>query len=134
MRLLIFQDGVKHEYQINCKESIIEGIKDFVQLFLPEDDELLYDLYKNSQYEELKKEIVKLNQINLDYLYCKEMDEDERAFSLMKMINHNISTKEAIELLDKIEKMDNLSDIYIEFDNFERLFKMADYDIEIIFR
>ena len=46
MRLLVFEEGKKHVYEINNKEDLINGIKDFVQLFIPEDDELLYDLYK----------------------------------------------------------------------------------------
>lgn len=133
MRLLIFENELKHEYKINSKEDIIEGIKDFVQLFIPEDDELLYDLYKNSQYEELKKEFVKLNQINLDYLNSRKMDDDERALAFIKMLHNNISTREAIELLEKIEEMGNLSDICHEIDEFVKIFKMADYDIEIAF-
>jgi len=134
MRLLVFEEGKKHVYEINNKEDLIEGIKDFVQLFIPEDDELLYDLYKNSEYEELKEEFVKLNQINLNYLDSRKMDEDERSLSFIKMLHNNISTKEAIELLEKIEKMDNLSDICHEIDEFVRIFKMADYDIEMLIR
>ena len=134
MRLLVFEEGKKHVYEINNKEDLIEGIKDFVQLFIPEDDELLYDLYKNSEYEELKEEFVKLNQINLNYLDSRKMDEDERSLSFIKMLHNNISTREAIELLEKIEKMDNLSDICHEIDEFVRIFKMADYDVEMLIR
>ena len=134
MRLLVFEEWKKHVYEINNKEDLIEGIKDFVQLFIPEDDELLYDLYKNSEYEELKEEFVKLNQINLNYLDSRKMDEDERSLSFIKMLHNNISTREAIELLEKIEKMDNLSDICHEIDEFVRIFKMADYDVEMLIR
>ena len=134
MRLLVFEEWKKHVYEINNKEDLIEGIKDFVQLFIPEDDELLYDLYKNSEYEELKEEFVKLNQINLNYLDSRKMDEDERSLSFIKMLHNNISTREAIELLEKIEKMDNLSDICHEIDEFVKKFKMADYDVEMLIR
>ena len=89
---------------------------------------------KNSEYEELKEEFVKLNQINLNYLDSRKMDEDERALSFIKMLHNNISTREAIELLEKIEKMYNLSDICHEIDEFVRIFKMADYDVEMLIR
>lgn len=131
MKLLVFENGKKHEYMINKKEDLIEGIKDFVQIFIPEDNDLLIDLYNNSEYDELQKEFVKLNQINLNYLNSRKIDSDERAYRFMKMMHNITSSKEAINLLDKIEKMDNLSDICHEIDEFVKLFKMADYDIEM---
>lgn len=107
MKLIVKDENIKNEYEIKNELDLIEGIKDYAQVFLPEDDDVAADLYIANEYDELSNGLFFYYQD--DYLNCA--------------INCFLLLKEVI-------LMNDLSSMIDKLDDFNKLFKKANYNIE----
>ena len=76
VKLVVKNGNITNEYEIHNKDDLVEGIKDYVQVFLPEGNDYILELYNFCEYEKVLDEITKYNNDNYDYLMS--LDENER--------------------------------------------------------
>lgn len=107
MKLIVKDENIKNEYEIKNEKDLIEGIKDYAQIFVPDGDDIAYDLYNADEYEELNSGL---------FFYYKD-----------EYLNCAIN---CFNLLKEVVLMNNVNDMIDKLDEFNETFKRAGYDIE----
>lgn len=109
MKLKVKEENKVYERDVNNVDDLKDLLKDYGNMFLPEIDDLVYDVYNSGDYEELIG--------GLDY-YIKGRELD--------------TATKYYRLLDKVVKMNDFNGIINKLNEFNKILREGDINITFL--
>ncbi len=125
MDLMVKRNTENRGYIIKNKEELIEVIKKFVAVFLPEDDDYAYEMFQEGNYDDLIDDLKLYQNDNINYFKAK----DNNSTMIKELIEKYENINNIFMLLGEVEKFDNLKDIANKLEDFNDLFFKVGYEV-----
>ena len=125
MRLIVKKHMENRGFVINNKEELIDVIKRYVMIFLPEDDDHAYKMFWRGHYNDLIDDLKLYQEENIKFYEAKYNNPK----TIEELIERYNNINKIFMLLGEVEELSNLNEIVNRLDDFNDLFGKVEYDV-----
>jgi len=125
MDLMVKRNTENRGYIIKNREELIEVIKKYVAVFLPEDDDYAYEMFQEGNYDDLIDDLKLYQNDNINYFKAK----NNNSTMIKELIEKYENINKIFMLLGEVEKLNGLNEIANKLEDFNDLFGKVDYNV-----
>jgi len=125
MDLMVKRNTENRGYIIKNREELIDVIKKFVAVFIPEDDDYAYEMFQEDNYNDLIDDLKLYQNDNINYFKTK----NNNSTMIKELIEKYENINKIFMLLGEVEKLNGLNDIANKLEDFNDLFFKVGYEV-----